>query len=170
MVQELQLECPPLDSNLGHCGIYMWAAAPETEDRYTVSHMVTPWQRPCSLRSLVWTTSVGTGYSVSKKYIYICFFLLPFIAKLITSSLSKSLIFLASSFFMANGSSSPPFHHRRKTRTHCLWERSHLEQNPLSKTRCCLLCRRSRAYLLYSWANYLFPSNSSVLCIYSLQK
>uniref|UniRef100_A0A0D3DJJ9 Uncharacterized protein n=1 Tax=Brassica oleracea var. oleracea TaxID=109376 RepID=A0A0D3DJJ9_BRAOL len=28
----------------------MWAAAPETEDRYTVSHMVTPWQRPCSLR------------------------------------------------------------------------------------------------------------------------
>ncbi|WZZ32057.1 hypothetical protein YC2023_015458 [Brassica napus] len=41
----------------------MWAAAPETEDRYTVSHMVTPWQRPCSLRSLVWTTSVGSGYS-----------------------------------------------------------------------------------------------------------
>ncbi|WZZ89980.1 hypothetical protein YC2023_118559 [Brassica napus] len=52
--------------DLGHCGIYMWAAAPETEDRYTVSHMVTPWQRPCSLRSLVWTTSVGPGYSVCR--------------------------------------------------------------------------------------------------------
>ncbi|WZZ35541.1 hypothetical protein YC2023_018942 [Brassica napus] len=60
---EFQLECPPLGSSLGHCEIYMWAAAPETEDRYTVSHMVTPWQRPCSLRSLVWTTSVGPGYS-----------------------------------------------------------------------------------------------------------
>ena len=67
VVQELQLECPPLGSSLGHCGIYIWAAASETEDRYTVSHMVTPWQRPCSLRSLVWTTSVGPGYSVSKK-------------------------------------------------------------------------------------------------------
>ena len=47
--------------------IYMWTAVPETEDRYTVSHMVTPWQCPCSLRSLVWTISVGPGYSVSKK-------------------------------------------------------------------------------------------------------
>ncbi|KAG2293379.1 hypothetical protein Bca52824_040048 [Brassica carinata] len=35
VIQELQLECPPLGSSLGHCGIYMWAAAPETEDRYT---------------------------------------------------------------------------------------------------------------------------------------
>ncbi|WZY86586.1 hypothetical protein YC2023_032970 [Brassica napus] len=60
---ELQLECPPLGSSLGHCGIYIWAAASETEDRYTVSHMMTPWQRPCSLRSLVWTTSMGPGYS-----------------------------------------------------------------------------------------------------------
>jgi len=42
VVYELQLECPPLGSSLGHCAIYMWAAAPETEDRYTVSHMVTP--------------------------------------------------------------------------------------------------------------------------------
>ncbi|KAG2288316.1 hypothetical protein Bca52824_047920 [Brassica carinata] len=56
---ELELECPPLGSSLGHCGIYMWAAASETEDHYTVSHMLTPWQRPCSLRSLVWITSVG---------------------------------------------------------------------------------------------------------------
>ena len=32
--------------------------------------MVTPWQRPCSLRSLVWTTSVGPGYSVRKKKKY----------------------------------------------------------------------------------------------------
>ncbi|WZZ42386.1 hypothetical protein YC2023_038645 [Brassica napus] len=60
---ELQLECPPLGSSFGHCGIYMWAVAPETEDRYTVSHMVTPWQRPYSLRSLVWITSLGPEYS-----------------------------------------------------------------------------------------------------------
>ncbi|KAL0748466.1 hypothetical protein Bca101_030468 [Brassica carinata] len=65
---ELQLECPPLGSSLGHYGIYMWAAAPETEDRYTVSHMVTPWQRPCSLRSLVWTILVGSGYSANTKF------------------------------------------------------------------------------------------------------
>ncbi|KAG2266696.1 hypothetical protein Bca52824_073775 [Brassica carinata] len=48
MCMELQLECPLLGSSLGYCGIYMWAAASETEDRYTVSHMVTSWQRPCS--------------------------------------------------------------------------------------------------------------------------
>ena len=53
--------------SFGHCGIYMWAAASETEDRYTVSHMLTPWQRPCSLRSLVWITTVEPGHSVIKK-------------------------------------------------------------------------------------------------------
>ena len=56
-----------MGSSLGHCEIYIWAAASETEDRYTVSHMVTSWQRPYSIRSLVWTTSVGPGYSVRKK-------------------------------------------------------------------------------------------------------
>ena len=41
VVKELQLECPPLDSSLGHCGIHIWTAASETEDRYAVSHLVT---------------------------------------------------------------------------------------------------------------------------------
>lgn len=30
-----------LGSSLGHCGIYIWAAASETEDRYAVSHLAT---------------------------------------------------------------------------------------------------------------------------------
>uniref|UniRef100_A0A0D3EFL4 Uncharacterized protein n=1 Tax=Brassica oleracea var. oleracea TaxID=109376 RepID=A0A0D3EFL4_BRAOL len=68
VVYELQLECPLLGSSLGHCEIYMWTAASETEDRYTVSHMVTPWQRPCSLRyrddGVELGTSVNVGDSV----------------------------------------------------------------------------------------------------------
>ena len=53
-----------------NCRIYIWAAASETEYCYTVSHMVTLWQRPCSPQSLVWTNSVGRKYSVSKKKNY----------------------------------------------------------------------------------------------------
>ena len=46
----------------------------------TVSHMVTPWQCLCSLRSLVWTTTVDPEHSVIKKKKLKIFFLthMPF--------------------------------------------------------------------------------------------
>ena len=43
---------PAMGSSLGHCGIYIWAAASKTEDRYAVSHLVTFGSMLASVSSL----------------------------------------------------------------------------------------------------------------------